>query len=268
MSVVLAGIGAAAAIGSVAGNAIATGKMNKRAERFSREMYDKQRQHAVSDWNTVNAYNDPSAQMKRLQDAGLNPNLVYGNGSASAGEATAPRSAQSSQPNYRVPEMDFNSVVQQAMATQQSQANIRRTEAETDAINTRTISDAFKNSLNDAIGIDAMANNYNRATDIISIKSEKDNADWEAYKIGAFQGQPYDSPNSPVAKAIKAGFEQSLQNLRNAKVQEDVQQATAIIQQFQAGLTKQGLSPNSPWYVKFLGDLLKDAGLFNNPLKN
>lgn len=31
-------------------------------------------------WNMVNAYNDPSAQMERLQKAGLNPNLVYGGG--------------------------------------------------------------------------------------------------------------------------------------------------------------------------------------------
>ena len=31
-------------------------------------------------WNLVNAYNDPAAQMERLQKAGLNPNLVYGGG--------------------------------------------------------------------------------------------------------------------------------------------------------------------------------------------
>ena len=31
-------------------------------------------------WNLANAYNDPSAQMARLQAAGLNPNLVYGGG--------------------------------------------------------------------------------------------------------------------------------------------------------------------------------------------
>lgn len=31
-------------------------------------------------WNLQNAYNDPSAQMQRLANAGLNPNLVYGGG--------------------------------------------------------------------------------------------------------------------------------------------------------------------------------------------
>lgn len=32
-------------------------------------------------WNAQNAYNHPSAQMARLKEAGLNPMLVYGNGS-------------------------------------------------------------------------------------------------------------------------------------------------------------------------------------------
>lgn len=32
-------------------------------------------------WNKGNAYNSPEAQMERLSKAGLNPNLVYGNGS-------------------------------------------------------------------------------------------------------------------------------------------------------------------------------------------
>lgn len=31
-------------------------------------------------WNMQNAYNDPVAQMQRLANAGLNPNLVYGGG--------------------------------------------------------------------------------------------------------------------------------------------------------------------------------------------
>lgn len=31
-------------------------------------------------WNLQNQYNDPVAQMERLSNAGLNPNLVYGGG--------------------------------------------------------------------------------------------------------------------------------------------------------------------------------------------
>ncbi|QCQ85144.1 DNA pilot protein [Blackfly microvirus SF02] len=42
-------------------------------------------------WNRSNAYNAPTAQMQRLQDAGLNPNLVYGNGATATSSATLPK---------------------------------------------------------------------------------------------------------------------------------------------------------------------------------
>ena len=34
----------------------------------------------IEQWNRENAYNSPTAQMERLKQAGLNPNLVYGGG--------------------------------------------------------------------------------------------------------------------------------------------------------------------------------------------
>lgn len=36
------------------------------------------RKNALEDWNRVNVYNAPKQQMQRYQDAGLNPNLIYG----------------------------------------------------------------------------------------------------------------------------------------------------------------------------------------------
>jgi hypothetical protein len=39
-------------------------------------------------WNMQNEYNSPEAQMDRYREAGLNPNLIYGNGSSSSGNAT------------------------------------------------------------------------------------------------------------------------------------------------------------------------------------
>lgn len=40
-------------------------------------------------WHMNNEYNKPSAQMARYLEAGLNPNLIYGSGSASAGNSTS-----------------------------------------------------------------------------------------------------------------------------------------------------------------------------------
>jgi len=45
---------------------------------YAKEMYDKQRADSLSDWNMQNEYNSPKAQMARYKEAGLNPNLIYG----------------------------------------------------------------------------------------------------------------------------------------------------------------------------------------------
>lgn len=70
---------------------------SKRANAFTEKMYNRQRADALADWQMQNAYNSPEQQMQRLKDAGLNPNLVYGNGSA-ANTSSDVRSSQSQVP--------------------------------------------------------------------------------------------------------------------------------------------------------------------------
>lgn len=41
----------------------------------------------VEFWNMQNKYNTPKAQMERLKEAGLNPNLIYGSGQTNTGVA-------------------------------------------------------------------------------------------------------------------------------------------------------------------------------------
>lgn len=78
-------------------NALSTGNLNKKNRRFAREMYDRQRMDAYSDWQMQNEYNSPAAQMQRFEDAGLNRNLIYGglSGSGNAVAAPSPQSYQS-----------------------------------------------------------------------------------------------------------------------------------------------------------------------------
>lgn len=80
-------------------NAASTNRQNQKARDFSMQMYNRQRQDALADWTMQNEYNSPSSQMARYRDAGLNPHLIYGTGTASAGQASTPRSADS--PSWR-----------------------------------------------------------------------------------------------------------------------------------------------------------------------
>lgn len=69
--------GGAGVLGSVinAGSQLGT---NSSQLSYAREMYDKQRADALADWNMQNQYNSPKEQMARFKEAGLNPNLIYG----------------------------------------------------------------------------------------------------------------------------------------------------------------------------------------------
>lgn len=78
-------------------NAVGQRRQFKRQLQLQQNEFDFNRQM----WNEQNAYNTPSAQMARLQEAGLNPRLIYGNGSTATGQASsAPQYSAPTAPNY------------------------------------------------------------------------------------------------------------------------------------------------------------------------
>lgn len=106
--------GTAGLLGGAAGNA-STARQNRLNREFARETYERQRADALADRAFENEYNSPAAQMARLKGAGLNPNLVYGNGATTQGVSTN----SSNTPSYRGEAADWNntaSMVGQAVS--------------------------------------------------------------------------------------------------------------------------------------------------------
>ena len=106
LGTIIGGIGGAAisAIGSFFGN-----RRNRKASReaFERESkFAREERLAQQEWieqmyEKNNSYNSPAAQMQRLKDAGLNPDLMYSRGDV--GNATAPEApAQAATPRFNV----------------------------------------------------------------------------------------------------------------------------------------------------------------------
>lgn len=235
--------------------------LNKRNRKFAREMYTRQREDALSDWHMTNAYNDPSAVMQRLQSAGLNPNLIVSGGEAT-NMAGIPPQASSHNPKTQAPEFDLGSVAGNAIYGMQAMANIRRTEAETQAINERTNQQQFENAVRDALGVDHYATNEQvlaktrqAEQSIKELGFSKDLADYNAWAAAGFEGKPTDDPSSPLARAYKAGLDRTMVELDNAKSLGNIRRFEATIKQFESNLAQQGISPNSPWFVKIIGDL-------------
>lgn len=114
----------------------------------NREMADLQWQRDKEMWNMQNEYNSPKSQMGRYLDAGLNTNLIYGGGQASAGNA-------SNAPSFHAPQQSYqNNVPQQLMQAipmyqdfQARQAQIDNVKANTENVRTRTINEAIRESL-------------------------------------------------------------------------------------------------------------------------
>nr|DAE52588.1 MAG TPA: DNA pilot protein VP2 [Microviridae sp.] len=106
LGTLIGGIGGAAisAIGSFFGNRSnrkASAEAFERESKFAREERLAQQQWIEQMYEKNNSYNSPAAQMQRLKDAGLNPDLMYSRGDV--GNATAPEAPQQAMtPRYNV----------------------------------------------------------------------------------------------------------------------------------------------------------------------
>lgn len=72
-------------------------------------------QRSVQMWNEQNLYNSPQAQMARFGNAGLNPHLIYGQGSA--GNASSPPQYQPANMQYRVEAPSYGAAISSVMPT-------------------------------------------------------------------------------------------------------------------------------------------------------
>lgn len=94
-------IGGTLAAGGTAASAIASGKMNKRAEKYNRwalaetQKFDSEQAQIARQWQEdyYKQYSSPSAMVKQYKEAGLNPALMYGSGQ---GTGSVPSGASAS----------------------------------------------------------------------------------------------------------------------------------------------------------------------------
>ncbi len=87
---------------------------NKKAQRRANR-------YNVGFWNMQNDYNHPSAQMARLREAGLNPNLIYGNSASGAsGQAERIAPAKPAEFKFESPLNNIRSIADVKQTTQQT----------------------------------------------------------------------------------------------------------------------------------------------------
>lgn len=163
-----AGISAAGSLLSgILGNSAAK-RRDKRQAKYDMKLaeYGYNKDHEM--WSEANEYNKPIEQMNRLKEAGLNPHLVYGSGSATG------NTSQASTPKYQNPGTQFKvrpqidpqsmlnqfinlKTAQQNIATMKSSENLQNAKASTEVFNSALKNNAAKKS---GIEVDNMPQLY------------------------------------------------------------------------------------------------------------
>lgn len=115
-------------------NAISQGASNRKQRKWNEKMYGIQRADSLADWNMQNEYNSPAAQMARFRDAGLNPNLIYGQ----TQEASPVRQTTAQSWNPKAPTFDMGAVGQAGLSAymdvQLKEAQVDNLKAQNDVL--------------------------------------------------------------------------------------------------------------------------------------
>lgn len=127
---------AAGGLGSLASSIIGGIQSRKNVKdtiQAQKEMAEYAYSKDLEQWERANLYNEPSQQMSRLRAAGLNPNLVYGNGAQTSSAATLPK-YQAPRPDYsgRTPIADPTAMLGQYQDFKMKDAQIDTVKAERD----------------------------------------------------------------------------------------------------------------------------------------
>lgn len=97
----------AAMLGPVSGGLLGS-YTSKKQDSYNRRAatteYERSQEATQEAWDRETAYNSPVAQMQRLKEAGLNPNLVYGTGISMTGNTHASPASVPTQISRQVPD--------------------------------------------------------------------------------------------------------------------------------------------------------------------
>ena len=132
-------------LGSIVGSAIGAGaqrraniqnmQLAKYQNNWQTAENEKAYARSVEMWNMQNQYNSPTAQMARLRQAGLNPNLVYGSGVTGNSAGSAPqyqpaKIQRATMEPYRGWNLGLSDAASMYMAMRQNKAQVENMEAQ------------------------------------------------------------------------------------------------------------------------------------------
>lgn len=261
---------------SEVGNAIMTERNNRKNREFAIERYNAQRDDNIKQWHMQNEYNSPQEQMKRLQLAGLNPNLVYGKGADNIAQPIA--AARGEVPSGNAPRVDLSN----AFANYQNFA-LRRADLDNrTAQNTVLVQEAALKAAQTSSIIQATAKSVFDLDLAKELRTISANVAGEQLRKLQFENvYTLEKAEQLVAtreSSIQMAAEKVLSeraNRANTETQRrliegQIQQvkSSTELQRLDIELKKNGINPNDPIYLRVLGRILGNVSSIGDIMKN
>lgn len=255
-------------------NAIAQSAANRKAREFQLDMYNRQRGDALADWQMQNEYNSPLQQMERLKAAGLNPNLVYGNG-ATATSSQGVRASQSGSYTPKAPQIDFAGIASGVLQARMQNVQIGNLEKQREIMEEEKRLKAIQ-SLSLLTGIDKTKLGIESGKFDLAMRQTLASATLEGAllknedlkrSIGQKEASTQFTLDENERKQVmmKGNLELQLQHILTLKKGREEADARienmkkeGLIRDFEIKLNKLGLTKNDPYYYRVLSSFLED----------
>lgn len=221
-----------------------TGRQNKKSRKFQEKMF-----------HETNKYNAPKAQMARLAEAGLNPNLVYGGSSGgTAGTATQPAKPDFNTPEYGSIGQAAGDSVMNYYNAKSIQAGIDVNEQRADNLRQDTINKAI-DSVNKTIQAHSGKLEYSKKARLFNTAIQLEQKRLEGLGI---QNEYTAGKNNREERITQ-------ETIKKLRSQTRGQNYDNVVKKLEAELAKQGVRPNDPFYYSISRRILKALGLdFDN----
>lgn len=200
--------------------------------QWQQQENEKAYQRSLGMWNLQNEYNSPIQQMARIRAAGLNPNLVYGNGVTGNSSASAPQyePAKFNAPTmqaYRGWNLGISDAISQFLAYRTAKAQVDNMEAQNSLIRQQTATEATKQA-NIAASTSRSEFDLNMAKELKDVSVSSAIADMNQKQAGAAQGWTKANREVIQYELDKALFDNKikLSNQEYLKVLQSVRQLT------------------------------------------
>lgn len=275
-SLVAAGAQGLSNMMSQAANAASTIFGNRAQRKWQEKMYNRQRLDALADFNLQNQFNSPEEQMKRLKAAGLNPNLVYGNGNAIQ-NAGPIRSADAGSYRPTAPSFDFGGAVGSTLAayydTQTKEATIDNLKAQNAVLDQQALHQAAQTAESAARTQNLTANTEGTRFDVSQrMRLADTSAEIQSATLRKLNADVSYTLNqderaaATTASNLKEAAERILNHrMSRAVSKEQVQQIRAqaenlrnnsVLQKLDIELKRLGINPSDPTWQRMLGRII------------